>query len=142
MSTPPEAGAAARIYRAYNDAENRRDLGAMEALLAPDIAIEMNGRPALSSAADDAVAMAALFDAYPDQRREIVAIVDGGDTAAVRWRMVGRPAARFGDRLPELDLHGCSVVEVRDGRMTRAWLYVADGRLEELVAMAREDPGP
>ena len=106
-----------RIYRAYNDAENTRDQATMNALLAPDIAIEMNGRPALSSAEDDAVAMAALFDAYPDYHREIIAVVDGGDQAAVRWRMIGHGAAKFGGRLPDLDVHGCSV---RDRRATAA----------------------
>jgi ketosteroid isomerase-like protein len=133
-------GGAARIYRAYNAAENARDLPAMEALLAPDIAIVMNGRPALASAAGDAAAMAALFAAYPDYHREIVGIVDGGDVAAVRWRMVGRPAARLGGRLPDLDLHGCSVVEVRDGRMVRAALYAAEGRIDALLALATGDP--
>ena len=121
-------GLAVRIYCAYNDAENGRDQAAMNALLAPDIAIELNGRAALSSAEDDAVAMAALFDAYPDYHREIVSIVDGGDTAAVRWRMAGHAAARFGGRLPDLDVHGCSVVAVRDGRMVRALAGTAPGR--------------
>lgn len=134
-------GEAVRIYRAYNDAENARDQAAMNALLAPDIAIEMNGRPALSSAEDDAVAMAALFDAYPDYHREIVSVVDGGSTAAVRWRMVGHAGARFGGRLPDLDVHGCSFVVVEGGRMTRAWLYSADGQIDAVLALAGTAPG-
>jgi ketosteroid isomerase-like protein len=133
-------GEAARIYRAYNRAENARDLPTMHALLAPDIAIEMNGRPALSSAEDDAAAMAALFDAYPDYHREIVGVVDGGDTVAVRWRMAGHAAARFGDRLPDLDIHGCSVVQVREGRMVRASLYSAEGQIDAILALAATAP--
>ena len=134
-------GIAVRVYRAYNDAENARDQAAMTALLAPDIAIEMNGRPALSSAEDDAVAMAALFDAYPDYHPEIVAVVAGGETAAVRWRMVGHAAARFGGRLPDLDVHGCSFVVVEGGRMTRAWLYSAEGQIDAVLALAGTAPG-
>lgn len=133
-------GEALRVYRAYNAAENARDLGAMAALLAPDITIEVNGRPALASASDDTAAMTALFRAYPDQRREILGVVDGGDTAAIRWRMAGSPASSFQGRLPPLDLHGCSVVEVAQGRMTRAWLYTADGALEALIVLATEVP--
>jgi len=133
-------GVAVRIYRAYNVAENARDQAAMNALLAPDIAIEMNGRPALSSAEDDAVAMAALFEAYPDYHREIVSVVDGGHTAAVRWRMVGHAAARFGGRLPDLDVHGCSLVMVEGGRMTRAWLYAAEGQIDAVLALAGTAP--
>ena len=112
----------------------------MGTLLAPDIVIELNGRPALSSADGDAVAMAALFDAYPDYHREIVSVVDGGDTAAIRWRMAGHAAARFGDRLPDLDVHGCSVVMARDGRITRAWLYSADGQIDAVLALAGAPP--
>lgn len=141
MSAPAQTeGEAVRIYRAYNDAENTRDQAAMNALLAPDIAIEMNGRPALSSAEDDAVAMAALFDAYPDYHREIVSIVDGGTSVAVRWRMVGHAAARFGGRLPDLDVHGCSFVVVEGGRMTRAWLYSAEGQIDAVLALAGTAP--
>ena len=134
-------GEAVRIYRAYNDAENTRDQATMNALLAPDIAIEMNGRPALSSAEDDAIAMAALFDAYPDYHREIVSVVDDGDQAAIRWRMVGHGATRFGGRLPDLDVHGCSFVTVEGGRMTRAWLYSAEGQIDAILALAGTQPG-
>lgn len=134
-------GAAVRIYRAYNDAENARDQVTMNALLAPDIAIEMNGRPALSSAEDDAVAMAALFDAYPDYHREIISVVDGGVQAAIRWRMIGHGAAKFGGRLPDLDVHGCSFVTVEGGRMTRAWLYSAEGQIDAVLALAGTQPG-
>ena len=140
VEEPPAEGDAVRIYRAYNAAENARDGEAMNALLAPDIAIEMNGRPALSSADDDAVAMAALFDAYPDYNREIVAVVDGGTRAAIRWRMVGHGAAKFGGRLPDLDVQGCSFIEVEDGRMTRAWLYAAEGQIDAVLALAGSQP--
>ena len=121
-----------------SDAENARDQETMAALLDPAIAVEMNGKPALSSADDDAEAMAGLFDAYPDYRREIVAVVDGGTEAAVRWRMLGTPAARLADRLPALELEGCSFVTVRDGRMTAAWLYGAEGVLQGLLRLAAE----
>jgi predicted ester cyclase len=137
---PAAEGEAVRIYRAYNAAENARDGDAMSALLAPDIAIEMNGRPALSSAEDDAVAMAALFDAYPDYHREIIAVVDDGDRAAIRWRMVGHGAPRFGGRLPDLDVQGCSFIEVEGGRMTRAWLYSAEGQIDAVLALAGSQP--
>lgn len=110
-------------------------------LLAPNVWVELNGRPALSSAADDAAAMAALFDAYPDCRREIISIVDGGRTVAVRWRMAGRAAARFGDRLPDLDVHGCSVVDVAGGWILRAWLYAPDGPIDAVLALASTGPG-
>jgi predicted ester cyclase len=133
-------GKAAHVYRSYNAAENARDAEAMAALLAHDLQVTLNGRPALSSAADDAAAMAALYDAYPDYRREVIAIVDGGPVAAIRWRMAGTATGRY-RALPDLDVHGCSVVEVTDGRIVRAWLYAPDGPIEAVLALAGTDAG-
>lgn len=110
------------IYRAYNDAENAHDLQATAALVTDDLQVAINGVPQLSSGADDEQANAALFAAYPDYRREVLEVIEDGSRGAVRWRMVGTPASDSG--LPPLDLHGCSVVEVRDGRLARAHLYV------------------
>jgi hypothetical protein len=89
------------VHRADNAAENARDREAMERLLAPDIRIEVNGRPALGSAEEEAAAMSAL----------------------VR-------------RLPDLDLPGCSFVEVAGGRITRAWLFTLEEPMARLLALA------
>jgi ketosteroid isomerase-like protein len=110
-----------RVYRAYNDAENAHDLEATTALVTEDLAVAINGIPQLSSGSDDEQAMAALFATYPDYRREVLEVIVEGDRGAIRWRMVGTPAA--GRDIAPLDLHGCSVVEVRDGRLARANLY-------------------
>ena len=129
----------ADVYRAYIAAEAAGDKGAMAALLAPGINIEMNGRPAFESAAEDAAAVTVLFDAYPDYRRELIEIIEQGDVAAARWHMVGTPRAEFADRLGELDIAGCSIVKVRDGRMVDAYVWSPDGVLEEIVAMVTAD---
>lgn len=126
---------AARVYRAYVEAENVRDEGAMNALLAPDIAIELNGSPALGSAEEDAVAMAALFAAYPDYHREILDIFEDGARVAVRWRMVGHPRPELADCLPEIDIRGCSIVMVEAGRMTRAYVWSPSDALEAVLAL-------
>ena len=131
----------ASVYLAYNAAENARDSARMTELLAADVVVQLNGRPALASAEEDALAMAALFDTYPDYRREILGILAAGPMVSVRWRMVGRAAARFGDRLPDLDLHGCSIVEVADGRIARAWLYAQADQMEAILALAASGPG-
>jgi ketosteroid isomerase-like protein len=124
------------VYRAYNDAENAHDLAATERLVRPDLYVEVNGRPQLASAADDAEANAALLRCYPDYHRDLVEVVGTATRACVRWRMVGSAAPGLG--LGPLDLHGCSVVEVADGRLARAYLY-ADGRvLEGLLERARD----
>ena len=127
------AGPAA-VYRAYIDAETRRDDVGMAAMMAPDIAIELNGVPALASADEDIAAMSALFEAYPDYRREILEIIEQGDRAAARWRMLGHPREELVARLPVIDIRGCSYVVVADGRMTEAYVWSSEGALEQILA--------
>jgi predicted ester cyclase len=128
----------ARVYRAYVDAETARDEAAMHALLAADIRIELNGAPALGSADEDAAAMSALFAAYPDYHREIVDILEDGTRAAARWRMVGHPRPELADRLPQIDIRGCSVVTVEDGRMTEAFVWSPAHALEQVLELVQD----
>lgn len=123
-----------RVYRAYNAAENAHDLDATTALVDAELAVSINGRARIASGEEDAEANARLFAAYPDYRREIVEIIAEDTRAAVRWRMVGSPAAGSGARA--LDLHGCSVVEAREGRLTRAFLYVDESTLASILPNA------
>ncbi len=111
------------VYRAYNDAENAHDLARTESLVADDLTVVINGVPTISSAQDDARANAELIRCYPDYRREVVEVVADGNRGAIRWRMLGTPALDVdGDLLP-LDLHGCSVITVVEGRISAAALY-------------------
>ena len=110
----------------------------MQALLAPGITIELNGRPAFESAAEDAAAVTVLFDAYPDYRREIIEISEQGNVAAARWRMVGHPREDLRGRLQDLDIRGCSVIEAAGGRMTRAHVWSPSGVLEEAIALLED----
>ena len=131
--------AAGEVYRAYVDAESRRDGDAMRDLLAPDISIELNGRPALGSAEEDAAAMDALFELYPDYRREIIEIIDDGERVAARWRMVGRPRPDMTGTLPPLDIRGCTFAAVEAGRMVSAHVWSPAGIIEELLATVPTD---
>ena len=129
MTTPAE------IYRAYIDAETRRDHEDMRALLGKDIAIEIDGAPALAGVDEDAAAIAALFEAYPDYHREIIEIIEQGDRAAARWRMLGHPRPELTDKLPVIDFKGVSVVAVEDGRMTEAYVWSSGGVLDEVLKL-------
>ncbi|MFV2062770.1 MAG: nuclear transport factor 2 family protein [Chloroflexota bacterium] len=133
-----EQMSAADVYRAYISAERSRDTAAMTALLTPGITIELNGRPVLESAAEDAAAATVLFDAYPDYRREIIELIEQGTVAAARWRMVGHPHEGLRDRFGDLDIAGCSIVEVNDGRITRVHVWSTSGALEEVLALLDE----
>jgi predicted ester cyclase len=132
-----DVGAAA-VYRAYVEAETKRDRPAMQKLLARDIAIELDGVPALGSSDEDDAAMAVLFEAYPDYRREIIDILEAGSQAAARWRMVGHPRPELEARLPVIDIRGCSIVVVEDGRITRAYVWSPSDALDRVLALVHE----
>jgi ketosteroid isomerase-like protein len=120
----------ASVYLAYNDAENRQDAEAAAALVAPDLKVEVNGRSAISSAEDDRAANAELLRRYPDYRRHVVDVMASGDRGVVRWRMLGTPAE---PGVEPLDVHGCSVVTVREGRITQAFLYYDGAALDSVL---------
>ncbi|GAA2353232.1 nuclear transport factor 2 family protein [Streptomyces violaceusniger] len=126
-SARPVGDDPASVYRAYNDAEMRQDTEAAAAVVSPDLSVEVNGRAALSTAEEDRAANAELLRRYPDYRREILDVVVAGDRAAVRWRMLGTPAA---PGVEALDVHGCSVVTVREERITDAFLYYDGAALD------------
>lgn len=122
------------VYRAYNAAENSHDIAATTSLVSPDLEVAINGRERIASAQEDAAANALLFQTYPDYRRDIVEVIADGRRAAVRWRMVGTPAEGLG--LGPLDLHGCSIVEALEGRLTRAFLYVDEALLAAVLPVS------
>jgi len=135
----------AAVYAAYNDAENAKDFPVMAALVSANLRVEVNGRVAVASADEDQRAMLELFRTYPDYRREIEEIVVAGDRATVRWRMRGTvgTAGIAGiagidgiDGIAPLDVSGCSVVGVRGGRLTHAFLYYDGAALDGVLARA------
>lgn len=126
------------VYRAYNEAENSHDLRRTRALVSEELAVTVNGVPSLGSAADDERATAVLLQAYPDYRRELVEVLGVGGRGFARWRMRGTPAAGQ-EELGELDVHGCSVVTVADGRIVAADLYVDSTAVSVLLERARAE---
>jgi ketosteroid isomerase-like protein len=122
------------IWRAYNDASNRGDHDRAAAFVTPDLTVLVNGRPAVSSVAEDRAVQSELIRCYPDYVRSFVAALEDGDRATVEWRMHGTPAA--GVDLPPLDVPGCSVVRCVDGRMVEARLYHPTGILDRIADRA------
>ena len=123
-----------QIWRAYDEAANRGDHDAAAAYLAPDLAVLVNGRPAISSAAEDRAVQAELVRCYPDYARTFVGALEDGDRAVVEWRMHGTPAPDVD--LPPLDVPGCSVVRCADGRIVEARLYHPTGALDRIADRA------
>lgn len=133
MHAATDPNSPANVYRAYIDAEARRDHDTMAALVDPELTVSHNGRPLLASGEDDAKATAALLACYPDYRRSLDDVFESGDVVVATWRMVGQARSDLRDRLGDLDLRGCSIVRVGDGRIVAAALY--GDSLESTIAL-------
>lgn len=120
----------AEIYRRYNQAENDRDLAALDELIDESLSVRVNGKPSLGSREDDRRALEVLYATYPDYRREVVDLFAADDRLAVQWVMRGTSST---PGVSLLDVAGCSVVTVRDGRLADADLYYQAGALDRVL---------
>jgi steroid delta-isomerase-like uncharacterized protein len=76
-----------------------------------------------------------LFTAFPDLRLEPEQVLTQGDYVVARWRMTGTHLADLAFAGPagplrplpatnrRIDLTGCSVSELKNGRIIRSWVY-------------------
>jgi steroid delta-isomerase-like uncharacterized protein len=129
MATVGEASGTASVARAYFTAVGNRDLDAMVALWEPGGTGDIKGLVELTAPGSYRAWFANLFQAVPDFKLEILTIVTEGEQAAVRWRGTGTfdGSARFEGLEPngaEIDLEGCDVVVVRDGKLQRNDAYM------------------
>jgi steroid delta-isomerase-like uncharacterized protein len=119
----------AGVARAYFEAVGRRDLDAMHGFYAPDGVGEIHGVVELRASDTYRPWFANLFAAFPDFEFEILDVVATGEKAAVRWRARGSftGSARFEGLAPngaQLDVQGCDVMTIRDGRIQRLDAYM------------------
>jgi steroid delta-isomerase-like uncharacterized protein len=124
-----EATGTASVARAYFEAVGRRDLDAMTALYEPGAIGEIYGLVALEVPDSYRAWFGGLFRAVPDFELEIIEIVASGEKAAVRWHATGKfdGTERFEGLEPNgasVDLNGCDVVTIRDGRIQHNDAYM------------------
>lgn len=129
MATVGEASDTTAVAEAYFTAVGKRDLDAMAAFWEPGGVGEIHGLVELVAPVSYRAWFADLFQAVPDFKLEIVEIVSQGEKAAVRWRATGRfdGTGRFEGLAPNgagLDLTGCDVIAVRDGKLYRNDVYM------------------
>jgi predicted ester cyclase len=119
----------AAIGRAYFEAVGRQDVDAMAALWEPGSIDELHGLVSLRAPDEIREWFGNLFTAVPDYRFEILDLVASGEKVAVRWRASGTfdGPARLEGLLPtsaEIDLTGCDVLTVREGKIRHNDAYV------------------
>jgi steroid delta-isomerase-like uncharacterized protein len=133
VATSSQSTDAATIGRAYFEAVGRRDLDAMTAFYEPGGTGEIHGMVELRVPGSYRTWFGEFFEAFPDFVLEVIEVVAEGEKAVVRWRATGTfdGSARFEGLDPngaEVEIQGCDVLTVRDGRIHRndAYLNAAD----------------
>jgi steroid delta-isomerase-like uncharacterized protein len=133
MATDEQTGnaptEAETVARAYFEAVANRDLDAMAAPWEPGAADVIHGVVEMRVPDELRTWFGGLFAAFPDFRFEVLDVLAGGDKAAVRWHATGTfdGSGRFEGLTPNgasVDLEGCDVLTVRDGRIQRNDAYM------------------
>jgi len=120
---------AASVAREYFEAVAAQDIEAMVAPWQPGAPDVIHGVVEMRVPEDLRSWFGNLFAAFPDFRFEILEIVASGEKAAVRWHATGTfdGSARFEGLDPNgasVDLEGCDVLTVRDGKIVRNDAYM------------------
>jgi steroid delta-isomerase-like uncharacterized protein len=129
MAAAAGSQSAASVGRAYFQAISAHDLEAMKACWEPDGVDDLHGLVELRGQGEIADWFGNLFAAVPDFRLEVLETLEDRDKVAVHWQMTGtfEGPGRFQGMLPTgagVDIRGCDVLTVRDGRIQRNDAYL------------------
>jgi steroid delta-isomerase-like uncharacterized protein len=129
MATKAETKDAAAVGRAYFDAVAAKDVDAMAACWEPGGIDELHGLASLHAPEGVREWFGNTFRAVPDFRMEVLDLIATDDKVAVRWHMTGTFSgdAKFEGAFAtgaEIDITGCDVLTVRDGRIQRNDAYM------------------
>jgi steroid delta-isomerase-like uncharacterized protein len=112
------------VVTSYFEALNRHDLDMAAEFLAPDVVEEITGVGIMRGREEVRAFFDGLMKAAPDMEILVDRTVEEGDTTVVQWRMNGtfnggplfNGVQATGGRL---QLRGCDVIDVRDGKIVK-----------------------
>lgn len=130
----------AEVARAYFGALDARDVEAMVGCWAPGGTDRFVGQQDLPAPAGVRRYFTALFHAFPDWSTEIVELTTEGGTCAVRWtgRATFAGPGYFDGVAPNgarIELEGCDVLQVRDGKIQHNDAYVNEGAIARQIGL-------
>jgi len=122
MAINAEKADTASVARGYFEAVARRDIEAMTAFWEPGALDVIHGVAEMRVPDEMRAWFGNLFASFPDFTFEILDVTATGEKAAVRWGATGtfNGSAPFEGLLPNgrrVDLQGCDVLTVRDGKI-------------------------
>ncbi len=129
MATSGQATDAATVARGYFEAVAQRDVEAMASFWEPGARDVIHGVADMRVPEDLRAWFGNLFAAFPDFSFEILDVIETGEKAAVHWHATGcfNGSGRFEGLDPNgarIDLQGCDVLTVRDGRIVHNDAYM------------------
>jgi steroid delta-isomerase-like uncharacterized protein len=135
------------VVASYFEALNRRDAAAAGEYLDPDVVEEITGVGVLRGREEVRRFFDGLFKAAPDMEVLVDRTVSEGDTDVVQWRMNGtftggplfNGVQATGGRL---QLRGCDVIDVRDGKIVRNTAFQDGIELARALGMMPPQDSP
>ena len=119
--------AAIRCVRAVVAADNGRDRDAYRALLADDYVAQVHGKTAATSGDEETADLERYWNGFSDGRIVEEAITACGGSVTLRYRLVGTNDGEMAGRPAtgrKVEISGCTILEVEDGRVARTYRYV------------------
>jgi steroid delta-isomerase-like uncharacterized protein len=131
----------------YFEALNKHDLDLAASFLDPDVVEEITGVGILRGREEVRQFFEGLMKAAPDMEVLIDRTVSEGDTTVVQWRMNGTftGGPLFNGVQPtggRLQLRGCDVIDVRDGKIVRNTAFQDGIELARAIGMMPPQDSP
>jgi steroid delta-isomerase-like uncharacterized protein len=139
VARKPKQQDAEKILRDYFEATGRRDLDAMASFWKPDVVEDITGVGILRGEQELRGFFAELFAAVPDLETTPKRIVPHDDVCVVEWRMRGNfsggPLMGIEATGVWLEMRGCDVFELEDGKIARYTAYQDGMELARAIGM-------
>ena len=121
------------IAREVIEAWNAHDPDGVARLVSNDYVSESDTLPAPLRGPEAVRQVVQMYlHAFPDLRFEIEQVFSSGNYVTLRWRATGTHRGELMGIAPTnrpAETHGCTVEEVRDGKIVREWVYWDTGSL-------------
>lgn len=127
------------VVRSYFEAIARRDVDAMVTHYSDEVVTDFLSQGILRGPGEMRGFFTGLFAAIPDAEMIVERVVPGENVAAVTWRLrgnfTGGPLFGIDATGKWLELRGCDVIEVADGKIVRNTAYQDGIELLRAVGM-------